>query len=210
MIDSLSSTSIIFVRHGEVYNPEGIYYGRLPRFHLSKNGRQQAQAAAEALRDKPLVAIYTSPMLRAKQTAHAIQSFHPSLPLHTSSLLQEVYTPYDGRTQLELMARNWDMYTDTPADYETPEDVFGRVQKFIGRTRRRHVGKCTVAVTHGDVICFLLLWLDCKPVGVAGKVHIPAICVTDDYPAPASFVEVVYKTNSPDGMPEFSYVKPYE
>jgi broad specificity phosphatase PhoE len=210
MIDPLSSTSIIFVRHGEVHNPEAIYYGRLPRFGLSENGRRQAQAAAEELRNKPLAAIYTSPMLRSRQTARIIQSLHPSIPLHTSNLLQEVYTPFDGMTQLELLARDWDLYTNTPGHYETPQGVLARVQKFIGRTRKRHAGKCTVAVTHGDVICFLLLWLDCKPVGVESRVYIPAICITDDYPAHASFVEVVYKTTSPDEMPEFTYVKPYE
>jgi hypothetical protein len=45
---------------------------------------------------------------------------------------------------------------------------------------------------------------------VEGRVYIPAICITDDYPAHASFVEVAYKTSSPDEMPEFTYVKPYE
>jgi broad specificity phosphatase PhoE len=206
----LTKTSIIFVRHGEVYNPEAIYYGRLPRFRLSENGRQQAQTAAESLGDKPIAAIYSSPMLRARQTAEIIRSFHPAVPLHITNLLQEVYTPFDGLTHLELEAREWDLYTDTPAHYETPQDVLARVQKFIGRTRKRHPGKRTVAVTHGDVICFLLLWLDCRPVSVTARVHIPAICVTDEYPAPASFVELIYTSNSPDELPEFTYVKPYK
>jgi broad specificity phosphatase PhoE len=205
----VTNTSIIFVRHAEVHNPEAIYYGRLPRFRLSENGREQAQAAAEALRNKDIVAVFTSPMLRARQTAQLIQSLHPSAPLHTSNLLQEVYTPFDGMTQLELLARDWDLYTDTPDHYETPQDVMARVQKFIDRTRKRHTGRCIVAVTHGDVICFLLLWLDCKPVGVESRMHIPTICITDDYPAPASFVEVVYRTNGQNEMPEFTYVKPY-
>jgi probable phosphoglycerate mutase len=206
---SITNTSIIFLRHAEVHNPKAIYYGRLPRFHLSEDGRQQAQAAAEALRNKPLAAIYTSPRLRARQTAQVIQSLHPSVPLHTSNFLDEVYTPFDGMTQLELLARDWDLYTDTPGHYETPQDVLARVQRFSSRTRKRHAGKCTVAVTHGDVICFLLLWLDCKPIGMEGRVYIPAICITDDYPAPASFVTLAYHTNDPDEMPEFTYVKPY-
>lgn len=209
MVESLSSTSVIFVRHGEVYNPEAIYYGRLPRYRLSEIGRQQARATAEALADKPVAAIYSSPMLRARQTAEILHSCHPEAPLRVSKLLQEVYTPFDGRTQLELLGRNWDLYTDTPDHYETPLDVLARTQKFIERTRRRHPGKATIAVSHGDVLCFLLLWLSGRPVGVESRVHIPAICVIDDYPAPASFVEMVYETADADEMPKFAYVKPY-
>jgi len=37
------------VRHGEVYNPDGVLYGRLPGFRLSDKGNRQAQAVAEAL-----------------------------------------------------------------------------------------------------------------------------------------------------------------
>ncbi|WP_415822998.1 histidine phosphatase family protein, partial [Mycobacterium senriense] len=42
-------TRVHVVRHGEVYNPSGILYGRLPGFHLSDNGRAQAAAVADAL-----------------------------------------------------------------------------------------------------------------------------------------------------------------
>jgi broad specificity phosphatase PhoE len=209
MSTPLSPTTIIFLRHGEVDNPQAIYYGRLPRYRLNENGRQQAEAAAEALRDKPLAAIFSSPMLRARQTAQVVHALHPAVPLHISTLLHEVHTPFDGKTQLELLARDWDMYTGTAAHYERPEDVLGRVQRFIGRIRKQHPSQCTVAVTHGDVICFLLLWLAGKPVGVEGKVHIPAICVTDEYPATASMVKVYYDTDEPDEKPTFHYVKPY-
>lgn len=36
------------LRHGEVYNPEGVLYGRLPGYRLSELGEQMAQRAAEA------------------------------------------------------------------------------------------------------------------------------------------------------------------
>ena len=62
-------TQIHFVRHGEVHNPQKIYYGRLPGFPLSEEGRRQAQAAAHALRARPLAAIFSSPMQRARETA---------------------------------------------------------------------------------------------------------------------------------------------
>jgi hypothetical protein len=54
-------TTILLIRHGEVENPRGIFYGGLPRFGLSVNGRRQAAAAAEtllALSPNPPGAIY--------------------------------------------------------------------------------------------------------------------------------------------------------
>jgi broad specificity phosphatase PhoE len=197
------------MRHAEVYNPEEIYYGRLPGYRLSDNGRRQAQAAAETLCHKELAAIYTSPMLRARQTARILQALHPTTPVRVSSLLQEVYTPFDGMTHEELLARDWDLYSDTAAHFETPADVLGRVRQFIERARRRHAGQEIVAVTHGDVLCFLLLWLDGRAVGVQGKVHLPNICLTDEYPAPASLVEVVFRSADIAEQPAFSYFRPY-
>ena len=43
----MSDTTIVhLLRHGEVENPAGIVYGRLPGYHLSANGRAMAEAAA--------------------------------------------------------------------------------------------------------------------------------------------------------------------
>ena len=65
-------TRITLVRHGEVHNPGGVYYGRLPRFGLSDYGRALAVAAGKHLRYTRPVALYTSPMLRARETAALI------------------------------------------------------------------------------------------------------------------------------------------
>ena len=40
-------TRVHVVRHGEVHNPTGVLYGRLPGFHLSERGRAQAAAVAD-------------------------------------------------------------------------------------------------------------------------------------------------------------------
>jgi broad specificity phosphatase PhoE len=43
------TTLVHLIRHGEVSNPHGVLYGRLPGFHLSEDGRLQAKAAAGVL-----------------------------------------------------------------------------------------------------------------------------------------------------------------
>ena len=58
------------VRHGQVHNPEGVIYGRLPGYGLSDVGRQQIGVAAAVLADRrPIDALIASPMQRAQESA---------------------------------------------------------------------------------------------------------------------------------------------
>ena len=74
-------TVISFVRHGEVYNPDDIIYGRLCGFRLPEKGNYQAVKAAETLNGSQLAAIFSSPLLRARQTAGKPVKFNPHLRL---------------------------------------------------------------------------------------------------------------------------------
>ncbi|MGH8867174.1 MAG: histidine phosphatase family protein [Actinomycetes bacterium] len=60
------------LRHGEVHNPDGILYGRLPGFLLSALGHQMARAAAKALGEHDVAAVVSSPLERARETAGPI------------------------------------------------------------------------------------------------------------------------------------------
>ena len=62
-------TVVHLLRHGEVYNPTGILYGRLPGFHLSERGRAMAERVAESLADRDVVHVVSSPLERAQETA---------------------------------------------------------------------------------------------------------------------------------------------
>jgi broad specificity phosphatase PhoE len=65
----VAASLIHLVRHGEVYNPEGILYGRLPGYHLSELGQRMAAAAADQLAGHPVTALYASPLQRAQESA---------------------------------------------------------------------------------------------------------------------------------------------
>lgn len=60
-------TRVHLIRHGEVHNPDGILYGRLPGFRLSDTGRAQAVAAADLLAGRDIVAVIASPLQRAQR-----------------------------------------------------------------------------------------------------------------------------------------------
>lgn len=59
------------VRHGEVFNPEHVLYGRLPGFRLSRDGRRMTREAAEYVQamDRPIGALICSPLQRTKESA---------------------------------------------------------------------------------------------------------------------------------------------
>ena len=66
--------SVHLLRHGEVFNPDGVLYGRLPEFHLSERGRAMAVMVAEHFKrqaDDGAAPVYlvASPLTRAQETA---------------------------------------------------------------------------------------------------------------------------------------------
>jgi broad specificity phosphatase PhoE len=68
----MSTTVVHMLRHGEVYNPGKILYGRLPGYRLSELGKQMAKAAAQALVDRDVTYLVASPLDRARETAEPI------------------------------------------------------------------------------------------------------------------------------------------
>ena len=63
------TTVVHLLRHGEVHNPQGVLYGRLPGYHLSETGRLMAETVAKAVAGRDIVALYSSPLERAIETA---------------------------------------------------------------------------------------------------------------------------------------------
>jgi broad specificity phosphatase PhoE len=200
--------TIHLIRHGEVHNPHQILYGRLPGFRLSEKGRKQADAAGRLLDRPPVDAIFASPMLRARQTANEILKYHRKLKLHTSTLLNEVCTPYEGRPGAEIDARNGDVYTGTDACYEQPEDVVARTRRFILRMRRRYAGGRVAAVTHGDVVTFMVLWTRGFGLTPRNKTRLLEAGFAQSYPAHASITTLTYQTSGPEEKPTIQYIKP--
>lgn len=61
---------IHLTRHGEVFNLQGILYGRMPGYGLSERGFEMAERVAEALpaKDPHIRALVSSPLQRAQET----------------------------------------------------------------------------------------------------------------------------------------------
>ncbi|MDO5726798.1 MAG: histidine phosphatase family protein [Bowdeniella nasicola] len=93
----MTRTTIHLMRHGEVDNPEGILYGRMPGFHLSELGVTMATRVAKVLADggHDVVFVGASPLERAQESA-APSARAYGLPVHTFSGLIEADNDFAG------------------------------------------------------------------------------------------------------------------
>ncbi len=94
---------ILLVRHGETdWNLKRRFQGRSD-IPLNQAGREQAQALAHALRAENLVAIHSSPLARARETANLIGAFHPQTPFfEEADLIEMDLGEFDG-----VEAQSW-------------------------------------------------------------------------------------------------------
>ncbi len=96
MTDGDPVTSVHLLRHGEVHNPAGILYGRLPDFHLSDLGVRMAERVAKAVADRDITHVAASPLERAQETAAPIADVL-GLPVATDERLLEAENVFEGR-----------------------------------------------------------------------------------------------------------------
>jgi len=89
-------TVVHVVRHGEVDNPTGILYGRLPGFHLSELGVEMAERVAQHFTGRDITYLVTSPLERAVETGAPIAA-ELGLEPHTDGRLIESTNVFEGK-----------------------------------------------------------------------------------------------------------------
>jgi len=201
-------THIHLVRHGHVHNPRHIVYGRLPRFRLSDRGIEQARSAAVFFHDLPITALYSSPLLRARQTANELRRATRQNKIRTSRLITEIHSPFEGGPSEAADALRGDVYTGAGPDFEQPEDILGRTMEFFKRVTRWHGSHGVAAVTHGDVITFALLWAKGVALHPSYKGRLGPLGIPSGYPSHGSVTTFIINSDRSDALPEVSYWEP--
>lgn len=147
-------TVVHVMRHGEVHNPEGVLYGRLPGYHLSERGRAMAQAAADALAERDITYVVASPLERAQETAAPVAAAHELIVAADERLLEsgnhfEGYTVGRGDGAL-WRPRHWKAYTNpfTPSWGEPYAQIAARMRLALADARERAQGHEAVMVSH--------------------------------------------------------------
>jgi broad specificity phosphatase PhoE len=91
----MAVTIVHLLRHGEVFNPDKVLYGRLPGFRLSDAGEAMAVLAAQFLAERPLTYLVSSPLERAQQTAAPLAEL-TGLPVAIDERLIEAANKFQG------------------------------------------------------------------------------------------------------------------
>lgn len=152
---------LIFIRHGVTsWNRERRFQGQID-IELSDEGHEQARRTAARLAGMPIVAVYSSDLGRARQTAEPIARAL-GVPVSVEPGLKERhYGVFEGLTYDELQHKHPDAYRrwrDREADYALPgggeslRSLRERVQLQMQSLARRHAGQLIAAVTHGGVL----------------------------------------------------------
>jgi broad specificity phosphatase PhoE len=161
-------TRVNLVRHGEVYNPSRVLYGRLPGFHLSEAGRAQAEAVADALAHRDIVAVISSPLQRAQETAAPIAAKH-DLTVDTDPDLIESANFFEGRRVgpgdgAWRDPRFWWQLRNpfTPSWGEPYTEIAARMTTAVDKARARGADHEVVCVSHQLPVWTLRLHLTGK------------------------------------------------
>lgn len=147
-------TVVHVMRHGEVENPEGVLYGRLPGYHLSELGRRMADRVAEHLAERDITHVVASPLERAQETAAPIGKAH-GLDVAVDERLIEAANAFQGKTfgvgdgALRRPA-NWRHLTNPfrPSWGEPYIDQVVRMMGALGAARDAARGHEAVCVSH--------------------------------------------------------------
>jgi broad specificity phosphatase PhoE len=90
----VSAELVRLVRHGEVFNPAGVLYGRLPEFHLSERGHAMAELAARSLGGHDIRRVIASPLTRTRESAQPwLDLFHSSLEQQDLEIDERIVEP---------------------------------------------------------------------------------------------------------------------
>ena len=151
----MPANRIHLVRHGEVYNPNGVLYEQLPNFHLSDKGKLMALAAAQELKSlkAPVIALFSSPLDRAQESAAPFEGLF-KLKIQTDPRLIEPTNVFRGKKMgaknLALKPHLWWHFRNParPSWGEPYKSIIARMQEAMIAAAESVTGGDVVLVTH--------------------------------------------------------------
>jgi broad specificity phosphatase PhoE len=161
---------LILVRHGQTqWNKDNRALGHAD-IELTEEGRRQAQGLALALKGESVAAIYSSPLRRALETAHAIARFHRGKVEIVDAFIEMDAGELDGLTYEELRDRYGEFLKEWMRDAcslampggECLEDVQRRAWHGVETLAKNHTEDVVVLVSHNFTIQCIL----CRALGL--------------------------------------------
>lgn len=147
-------TTVYILRHGKTHNPNGILYGHLPGFRLDEEGKRQIKKAAKLLARQPISVIYSSPLLRTRQSAQIFRRAFPKAKFKILKRLTEWgFGPLQGKKLLEVHRLPFDLVRKY---YEPQEKVVARLRSAFKKIIEENPGQRVVVFSHAWPI--IALW----------------------------------------------------
>ena len=158
------ATRLLLVRHGATTLSAEDRFAGATDIPLSDEGRAQAAALAERLRDDPIDAIYCSPMRRTLETASIVAEPHGLTPVSRPALREIDHGHWEGLTRQEVESRfkdeyaRWeeDPFSSAPAGGECGVDVMARALPVIRAIVEAHHDQQVVVVSHKATIRLII------------------------------------------------------
>ncbi len=162
----METTVVHLLRHGEVHNPEGVLYGRLPGFRLSEDGEAMARRAAEWFGGRGVTHLVSSPLERARQTAAPLAEAL-DLPVGVDERLIEAGNAFEGRRVagghgvFRRPANWWKLRNPVRPSWGEPYvEIATRMLLAVEAARDAARGSAAVCVSHQLPIWVLRLHLE--------------------------------------------------
>ncbi|MFJ9557490.1 histidine phosphatase family protein [Nocardiopsis sp. NPDC101807] len=179
-------TRLVLLRHGQTpLSVEGRFAGRgdIP---LTEEGRAQAGAAARRLAERPIDAVVSSPLLRARDTA-ALAARELGLPVEVDEGFVETdFGAWEGLTFAEARERAPEAVDRWLADPEVGPpggESFAAVARRVEKARDalvgRHRGRTVLVVTHVTPIKLTVQQAVLAPLAALYRMHLDTACLTE-------------------------------
>jgi broad specificity phosphatase PhoE len=206
------TTIVHLLRHGEVFNPTGVLYGRLPGFRLSDAGEGMAKTVATWFADRDVTHLVASPLERAQQTAQPIAETL-GLEIATDDRLIEAGNSFQGKTfgvgdgALRHPANWWRLRNPwTPSWGEPYREIAARMLGAVATARDAARGHEAVCVSHQLPIWTVRLHLEGRSYlhdprrRQCGLASVTSLVYEDDRLARIDYAEPAGATD-PDAVP---------
>lgn len=163
-MSAMSNTRLLLIRHAEVEEKHQRGFGGRIDMSLSARGQEQAALLARYLRDKPVDAVYTSPMKRVRQTlAHFTRNGAPP-PVILDGLREVDFGDWTGHDWESIQEKfgcdacDWLDLLDRGQipNAEPPHTYRARVEACARDIIARHPGLSVAVFCHGGVVRVLL------------------------------------------------------
>ncbi len=189
---------IVGIRHGQVRNPDGLVYARLPGFHLSELGRSEATELGGAFAATGLAAVYASPLDRAMETAAILAAARGLLVTPDERLLEwSFWVRWQGLPWNSIRERDPDLlraYAEDPATAspeDTLQDAGTRVLAWAEDAERSTPEGLVVGVTHEAPLIAAMLIGAGRSIGEYHTVNLSHLAAVRLLPGPAELVDLL-------------------